>query len=52
MQTIAPDQVKFDASNVIVSFNTRERFQSVFHKAEDLCLEILIADNHSSEGSP
>jgi GT2 family glycosyltransferase len=50
----APAQ--FDASVVVVSFNTREILreclQSVLLEAQGLKVEILVVDNDSSDGSP
>jgi hypothetical protein len=46
----------FDISIVIVSFNTRdvlrECMQSVERESAGLRIEVLIVDNHSSDGSP
>src|ERR1700689_1574604 len=46
----------FDVSIVIVSFNTRdvlrECLQSVERESAGLRVEVLVVDNHSSDGSP
>jgi GT2 family glycosyltransferase len=47
---------EYDASIIIVSFNTREILRecldSVICESDDLRVEILIVDNNSSDGSP
>lgn len=52
----APDCHECDASIIIVSFNTREILreciESVIHESGNLRIEILVVDNHSSDGSP
>jgi GT2 family glycosyltransferase len=49
-------QTEYDASVIIVSFNTREILReclhSVIRESAELSIEILIVDNHSSDGSP
>jgi GT2 family glycosyltransferase len=53
---IDPEAKTFDASIIIVSFNTRdilrECLNSVMHESHGLDLEILIVDNASHDGSP
>jgi GT2 family glycosyltransferase len=47
---------EYDASIIIVSFNTREILreclESVLRESSDLSVEILVVDNNSSDGSP
>lgn len=47
---------RYDASIVIVSFNTRdvlrECLRSVARESTGLAIEIFVVDNHSSDGSP
>jgi len=47
---------QYDASIIIVSFNTRvilhECLESVLRESAGLRVEILVVDNHSSDGSP
>jgi GT2 family glycosyltransferase len=49
------DQPQYDASIIIVSFNTREVLRecllSVVHESANLRVEILVVDNNSSDGS-
>ncbi len=56
MSLTAPNQSEYDASIVIVSFNTREILreclQSVLRESVRLRVEILVVDNHSADGSP
>ncbi len=55
MQSTAAEQYRYDASIIIVSFNTREILreclQSVLRESTNLSVEILVVDNHSSDGS-
>jgi GT2 family glycosyltransferase len=55
-QLLPPVLPQFDASIVIVSFNTREILreclQSVLLESRGLMVEVLVVDNTSSDGSP
>jgi GT2 family glycosyltransferase len=56
MASPGASQHPIDVSIVIVSFNTREVLreclQSVERESDGLTIEILVVDNHSSDGSP
>jgi GT2 family glycosyltransferase len=62
MARLAQDEVStrvektVEVSIIIVSFNTREVLreclQSVASEAANLCVEVLVVDNNSSDGSP
>ncbi len=53
---IAGGRTAFDLSILIVSFNTREILreclETVLRQSANLCVEILVVDNNSSDGSP
>jgi len=55
VQTIGSTSYEYDASVIIVSFNTREILreclESVLQESDGLRIEILIVDNNSSDGS-
>lgn len=55
-QFVVPAHPQFEASIIIVSFNTREVLreclQSVLIETNGLAAEILVVDNNSSDGSP
>jgi GT2 family glycosyltransferase len=50
------EKPRYDASIIVVSFNTceilRECLESVLREAGELSVEVLVVDNHSSDGSP
>lgn len=55
MEQTEIDSSQYDASIIIISFNTRailkECIESVMRESSNLRVEILIVDNHSSDGS-
>jgi len=56
VNSVDSNNSQYDASIIIVSFNTRvvlrECLESVLRESAGLRVEILIVDNHSSDGSP
>jgi GT2 family glycosyltransferase len=56
MSIVESSDFRFDLSIVIVSFNTRdvlrECLQSVERESAGLHIEVMVVDNHSSDGSP